>query len=149
MSGERVPFGTPIRRMQTEISWRCLLDISVDPQVHSCQRWNYRLNGETVQDRSSEMAFLQSGFVGFASSPTGWINEKTYANLSGWYFFHHWFRREASSLWCFIRANKNQDFAKTNLFAAAIFDRFFRISHSIGALKWIWNLNGEYFLVEF
>lgn len=54
------------KRMQAEISWRCLLDISVDPQVHSCQRWNYRLNSETVRDRSSEMAFLQSGFAGFA-----------------------------------------------------------------------------------
>lgn len=68
MSGEYVPFRKPIRRMQTEISRRCLLDISVDAQEHSCQRWNY---WEIVWDRSSEMEFLLSGFVGFAPCPIG------------------------------------------------------------------------------
>lgn len=70
MSREHVPFRTPIKRMQTKISWRCLLDISVDSQEHSCQRWNYR---EIVWDRSSEVEFLQSAVVGFAPSPTGWF----------------------------------------------------------------------------
>lgn len=38
---------------------------------------------------------------------------------------------------------------QTNLLAAAVFDQFFRISCSVGALRWIWNLNRDYFLVAF
>lgn len=30
---------------------------------------------------------------------------------------------------------------QTDLIAAAIFDQFFRISCSLGALRWLWNLN--------
>lgn len=56
--------------MQTEINLRCLLDISGDPQVHSCQRRNYRPDKETVWDRSPAGVGLQSGFVGFTLSPT-------------------------------------------------------------------------------
>lgn len=46
----------------------------MDAQVHSCQRWNYR---EIVWDRSSEMEFLQSGFVGLLLVLQDDSNEKT------------------------------------------------------------------------
>lgn len=105
MSGESVPFGTLLKRMQTEINLRNPLDISVGPQVCSCWRWNYRPNQETAQGTS-----LCVAFVGF----TWW-----------WWFFHR-LLREVSSLWCISWANRSRDFVKMNLFAAVAFAQFLR-----------------------